>query len=221
MDFLNADKFSPSTAQLVESGRDMVYSGAGVAIGLIGAKFAGDFTEGIVTSAPIIATSTGFEKVIAWTGNNVPKVIAAFMLSKIKTQSEPVNMMITGGMYGCVGSLAIDTYGRAGNAGVPTLVLSGASDGQLKSLADENQALKSAITKMGSRLNHDPVIAQSLPVAPISEVASSIENAQQKRSVDQQFEFADQYMKRPIDEKFQFTGEVTSPQTLSTFGFMS
>ena len=163
--------------------------------------------EEIVSSEPITETSTMTSKLVAWLGNNAPKAVGAMVVHKIETGNEMLDKALVGFEYGLAGSIAIDTYARAGNSGVPTLVLESGSNSKVQSLINENSQLKAAVRKLTGRT-----------MSSTEAAAGGVIDAQIKRPIEQEFEFADQPPKRPLDKRFQFV-DPTTPEMLAGFGF--
>ena len=205
---LTRDSMMAGARDITDIAKDVAFGGAGVATAMVGGRFVGDMVEEIVTSAPITADSSITSKIVAWLGNNTPKIAGAMIVHKIETGNEMLDKALVGFEYGLAGSVAIDTYARAGNNGVPTLVLESGANNRVQALVNENSQLKAAVRKLTGR------------TMPSTEAAAGgVIDAQVRRPVDKEFEFADRAMKRPLDEKYQFVGDPTSPEILAGFGF--
>lgn len=204
---LTRDSMMAGAKDITDIATDMALGGAGVAVALVSGKFIGDTVEQIVGD-PVTPESPLTEKFIAWLGNNTPKVAVAMIAHKIETGYVPLDKAIVGLEYGLAGSVAIDTYARASNHGVPTLVLESGANNRVQALVNENSQLKAAVRKLTGRT-----------MSSTEAAAGGVIDAQVKRPVDKEFEFADRAMKRPLDEKYQFVGDPTSPEVLAGFGF--
>lgn len=197
--------------------------GFGVGVGLVGSKFVGDTVEAMVTTAPVTAASTLTQKATSWLANNIPKGAAAYLLSKYDSGNKEVDMVLNGMTYGIAGSIVVDTYSRAKNSGVPTMVLDPSANMRIEALTKENAALKSAIQKLGPASN-EFVGAGSIPsvnTAQRGSIQDRYEFAQPKRPMENRFEFAQ--TKRQVDDQFEFMDphKTISPEVLSAgFGFM-
>lgn len=204
-----------------EVGTDLFVKGAGVAGGLIGGKFLGDTVEQAVTT-PVTEVSSMTDKFIAWLSNNLPKGVGAYVLSQYgHTSSEMVNKALEGVTYGLAGSVAVDTYSRAANKGVPTLILNGspAANQRIQALLQENASLKQSLQRVSSQKPASVRIerVEGPPSAPLQRQYEFTPGASGVPGVV--------YEKRPLERQYEFTGapagkSVTSKEVLiSGFGF--
>lgn len=204
---LTRDSMMAGARDVTDIATDIALGGSGVATAMVGGRFIGDMVEEIVTSAPITPESSMISKLVAWLGNNTPKAVGAMVVHKIDTGNEMLDKALVGFEYGLAGSIAVDTYARAGNSGVPTLVLESGSNNRIQALVNENSQLKAAVRKLTGR---------DMPSTEAA--AGGVIDAQVKRPIEQEFEFADQPPRRPLDKRFQFV-DPTTPEMLAGFGF--
>jgi len=221
-EFMKREQLMVKGQEMADLGIDLALGGAGVAVGLFSAKYIGETVESIVTKEDVTAESTLSEKAIAWAANNVPKGVVAYLATVYKSGNDEIDKVIGSITYGLAGSIAVDTYARSVNSGVPTMMLGNSASNKTLSLERENNALKAAVKRLGQNQHRQPQIqAQTHVAQPKRKIDEQFGFTQPKRKMDEQFGFTDRTVKRPIDETFGFVGgDMVAPALMGSFGFL-
>lgn len=161
MDFLQGVR----EATIGESAKTLVDEGLVTAGTFIGTSFIGGQTEKFVlpkdaegNPIPITEISSTSDKVKAWAGNNVPKIVAWMYLKKSQS---PTNELMKDASKALATSIFYDSLVRVSNSGIapayPTVFGLGdesvkgtetMSKNDIQQLLQENAVLKQQITKM-------------------------------------------------------------------------
>jgi len=204
---------------------DLSVIGIGTGAGLIAATEIGKYVEESVIE-PITENSSTADKVLGWLLNNVPKGIAAYLLSQMDMGGSPddvLSRLQTGLIYGFAGDIALDTYHRIRNQGVPppsALSLSGKTKSTIQNLTRENAILRSKLEK----LSNDG--SKTVTVKPTAKPSQTV-RLQPNRPLEKKYQFVSDVPgvvaeKQKIHQRYQFVDDsVISPERLSVnYGFI-
>ncbi len=203
---------------------DISVIGVGTGAGLIAATEIGKYVEESVIE-PITEESSTADKVLGWLLNNVPKGIAAYLLSQMDMGGSPddvLSRLQTGLVYGLAGDIALDTYHRVRHEGVPPSItgLSSKTKSTIQNLTRENAILRSKLEKLSNGGS------KTITVKPTAKRSQTV-RLQPNRPLEKKYQFVSDVPgvvaeKQKIHQRYQFVDDsVTSPERLSAnYGFI-